>query len=190
MRGAVLLVTWTLAGCVRDPVESICPEVGEGALVVTEIRGPQSPDDALGPWIEIYNATNATVDLEGTRIRFRRNDGASEVPVLVRRGVTVGAGGYVVLGLFDDGLMPEHVDYGFAGDHRASWLSAATIDVESCGQLIDRTRYDSLPRMGSRALETLPPDATANDLPDSWCTIDTMVGASYPGSPGLENVCP
>lgn len=191
MRVAVLIVTCALAGCVRDPVESICPEVGEGALVVTELRGTQSPDDAEGPWVELYNATSSPVDLAGTRIRFRRNDGSSEIPVLVRRALVVQPGEYTVLGMFTDGITPDHVDYGFALDYNASWLAAATIDVESCGVLIDRARYDSLPRMGSRSLATMPPDANANDLPESWCTDEMMSGAIYPGTPGEpNNACP
>ena len=48
-------VVCLLGACARDPVEAICPDVSEGALVVTEVRGPQSPDDADGPWVELFN---------------------------------------------------------------------------------------------------------------------------------------
>ena len=32
-----------LAGCTREPAEAICPEAGNGAIVVTEVRGDQDP---------------------------------------------------------------------------------------------------------------------------------------------------
>jgi hypothetical protein len=173
-----------VVGCARDPVDAICPDVSEGALVVTEIRGPQ--DDQNGPWIELFNATSGSIDLEGTRVRFRKKDGSSEIPIIVRRSVTVGAGEYAVLGLFLDGEQPAHVDYGFQDDFNASWLSAAAIDVESCGNLIDRATYDSLPDVGTFELGTDPPDAEANNLPTSWC-----IDPASAGTPGEANpACP
>lgn len=183
MRAALLLL---LVGCTRDPVEAICPAVSEGALVVTEIRGPQ--DDQNGPWIELFNASGSSIDLEGTKIRFRKKDGSSEVPVLVRRSVTVAADDYVVLGLFSDLDIntPAHIDYGFADDFNATWLSAAAVDVESCGTLIDRATYDALPDVGTFELGTMPPDADANNLSTAWCFDPQSAG-----TPGEANTpCP
>lgn len=178
------LVVVGLIGCARDPVPAICPDVSEGALVITEIRGPQ--DDRDGPWIELFNASSGSVDLEGTRIRFRRKDGSSEIPVLVRRSLPVAAGDYVVLGLFFDAEVPAHVDYGFLDDFDATWLSAAAVDVESCGTLIDRAIYDALPDVGTYSLGTQPPDAEANNLPTAWCFDPTAAG-----TPGAANIaCP
>lgn len=188
MRAALVLL---LVGCARDPVEAICPPVSEGALVVTEIRGPQRPEDRDGPWIELFNATNAAVDLEGTKIRFRKKDGSSEIPVLVRRSLPVAAGEYSVLGLFFDidvvaDQTPPHADYGFRDDFDASWLDAAAVDVESCGTLIDRATYDALPDVGTFELGTMPPDADANNLATSWCFDPASAG-----TPGEANTpCP
>ena len=89
-----------LVGCARDPVEAICPQVSEGALVITEIRGPQ--DDENGPWIELFNASGGSVDLAGTKIRFRKKDGPSEIPVLARRPPVVTAAHHVAPGPLAD----------------------------------------------------------------------------------------
>ena len=186
MRAVLLLM---LVGCARDPVEAICPQVSEGALVITEIRGPQ--DDENGPWIELFNASGGSVDLAGTKIRFRKKDGSSEIPVLVRRSLVVTAEDYVVLGLFADiditaDQTPPHVDYGFADDFSGSWLAAAPVDVESCGALIDRATYDTLPDVGTFELGTMPPDADANNLSTSWCFDPQSAG-----TPGEANTpCP
>src|SRR2546422_10093592 len=92
-------------GCVRDPAPAECPDVGVGELVLTELRGPQSGTDTLGTWVELYNAGARAVDLRGTKLRFRKQDGSSETDVIVRRSLASAPGAYVVLGLFpDDGL--------------------------------------------------------------------------------------
>ena len=180
--------------CTRDPEEALCPDVGAGALIVTEVRGPQMPADAVnGEWVELYNASGATVDLIGVRVRFRRKDGSSEIPVIVRENVEVAAGAYAVLGLFlNDGTRPAHVDYGFASDFTESWLSAAAIDVESCGTRIDRATYDALPRMGTFSFSgNAPLDSNMNDDLRLWCTNAAMTGTTYPGSPRAANPpCP
>jgi hypothetical protein len=182
------------AGCARDPEEARCPEVAVGGLIVTEVRGPQTPvDPNNGEWIELFNASGATLDLEGIRVRFRRKDGSTEVPILVRESVPVAAGEYVVLGLFlNDATRPAHVDYGFASDFTGAWLGAAAIDVESCGTRIDRSTYDALPRTGSFSFTgAKPPEPNDNDDLRNWCTNDAMVGAVFPGSPQQANPpCP
>jgi hypothetical protein len=186
VRGRGLFLSLCLTACARDPVEAVCPAIVEGDLVVSEVRGPQSPDDANGPWVELFNATGTSIDLEGIKVRFRRKDGSSEIPILVRRSLVVAGGEYVVLGLFTDGQQPDHVDYGFLDDFAGSWLAAAAIQIDTCGQRVDVAVYDVLPGTGTFSLGIDPPDSTSNDLPASWCT-DPM----SPGTPGAANaVCP
>ena len=178
--------------CTRDPVEAVCPSIPEGALVITEIRGPQSPADNDGPWVELYNASASTIDLAGIEVRFRHKDGSGEIPILVRRTQTVAAGEYVVLGLFldDDPNKPTFVDYGFADDFAASgtssWLPAAAIQVDSCGERIDAMQYDVLPKTGTYSLGVMPPNDTDNDLSASWCTDSTPAGTPR----AANNACP
>jgi hypothetical protein len=194
MRRWLLALGSLAAGCAREPEDALCPELAAGALVVTEVRGPQTPADAgNGEWIELYNASGGEVDLIGLRVRFRRKDGSSEVAILVRDHLPVAAGGRAVLGLFlDDATRPAHVDYGFAVDFTESWLAAAAIDVESCGRRIDRAIYDLLPKQGTFALSgSGEPSAAANDDPGSWCTDASTAGSVFPGSPRQPNPpCP
>ncbi|NVB84863.1 MAG: lamin tail domain-containing protein [Kofleriaceae bacterium] len=174
----------TAAGCTRDPAPAECPDVAVGDLVVTEFRGPQSPDDALGTWVELYNASGASIDLEGTKLRFRKKDGSSEVPVIVRRSLPVAAGAYVVLGLVpDDATRPSHIDYGFSSDFHVGFLAAAAVDVEACGERIDRATYDVLPKTGTYSLGVTPPTADANDVPANWCTNATSEGTPKQANP-------
>ncbi len=185
MRIAGSIVLCLLAGCTRDPETRECPDVASGGLVVTEVRGPQDSEDNNGPWIELFNASGTAIDLEGTKVRFRRKDGSDEVPILVRRAVTVNAGEYVVLGLFDDPERPEFADYGFANDFRETWLAAAAVDVETCGERIDVSTYDVLPGSGTFSFGGAP-DSDQNDDLSQWCT-----DLSSLGTPGAANIpCP
>jgi hypothetical protein len=190
VRGVGLIVLIAASACTREPAEAVCPPLSPGQLVVTEIRGSQDPEDTWGSWLELYNASGRAVDLAGLQLRFRREDGSAEIPVLVRRSLEVAPGGYAVLGLFDDADPPPHVDYGFLGDDRGGWLAAAAIDVEACGAQIDRASYGPLPARGSYSLGGAP-DAERNDLPTSWCTDATQIGPACPGTPGVRNIgCP
>jgi hypothetical protein len=174
-----------LAACVREPVDAVCPDVVEGDLVVTEVRGDQDPDDLDGEWIEVFNAAAGSVNLEGLKVRFRDRGGANEVSILVRRALVVAPGEYVVLGLVLDTDRPAHIDYGFLDDYTGDWKSAAAIDLESCGARIDLVTYDALPDVGTYSLGG-EPDAETNNLPSSWCFDATPFGT--PGA--ANNACP
>ena len=178
----VLGLSLCLLGCARDPAPAVCPHVVAGDLAVTEIRGKQSPADALGQWIELANTTGATIDLEGIMLRIRQKDGTNEADPIVRRSLPLAAGGYAVLGLFEDTALPAHVDYGFAGDFQESWLASAAIDIDACGTLIDRAAYDSLPTTGTYSLGGAP-SADRNDLSPSWCTNPSAAGSPQQANP-------
>lgn len=191
-RGLLVLgIALGATGCVRDPADGACPALGDGDLVVTEIGGPQTGMDTLQPWLELYNASGASVDLLGVKVRFRRPDGSSETDTIVRSSVIVAAGDYAVLGLSPDGQLEPYIDYGISVDFHASWPSAAAVDVEVCNTRIDRIQYTSLPRAGTYSLGTRPPTAEANDLPAMWCTDTTINVGSFPGTPQKANTaCP
>jgi hypothetical protein len=181
---ATVFVTAT-TGCTRDPVGE-CPAIAPGDLLITEFRGEQSPEDTLGVWVEIFNASPSTIDLEGLKVRFRKKDGSSEVPILVRRSLQVTPGSYVVLGLVpDDATRPAYIDYGFVADFKMEYLPAAAVDLETCGERIDRAVYDQLPDVGTYSYGGAL-DADSNDIPAMWCT-----NTSPPGTPQQANpTCP
>lgn len=173
-------------GCTRDPATE-CVDLAPGDLVVTEFRGEQDPEDSLGIWVELYNASGDEIDLAGIKVRFRKKDGSDEVPILVRRSISVAPGAYAVLGLVPDtGERPSYIDYGFSDDFDRTYLPAAAVDVEMCGERIDRAVYDVLPKTGTYSFGGSPPDATNNDIPAMWCT-----NASSAGTPKMANPpCP
>lgn len=178
----VVAMALAAVACTREPMAE-CPAIDPGALVITEFRGPQNPEDTLGPWVEMHNTTSGTLDLEGLKVRFRKVDGSGEVPIIVRRSVTVAAGGYVVLGLVSDEFdRPTHIDYGFGDDFRQTFLATAAVDVESCGERIDRARYENLPKTGTYSFGGTP-SADNNDVLTMWCANATSSGTPQEANP-------
>ncbi|HKA86491.1 MAG TPA: hypothetical protein VKE22_02460 [Haliangiales bacterium] len=177
--------------CARDPADDACPDVRAGELVVTEIRGDQAgTTDQLGQWIEMYNASARHLDLSGLTVLLRKIDGGSHARIIVRAPTLgVDAGHYVVLGGFASSL-PAYVDYGYLLDFSSNLYTAAAIDVDACGTLVDRVVYRSLPTQGTWAFDgRRTPDATANDDERAWC-VDAA-GTGHPGTPRAGNApCP
>lgn len=193
-----------LAACERPLEPAICPPIGAGDLVISELRGAQSGNniDNQGQWIEVYNASGGEVDLRGLELLLRRPDGSDEGRILVRRTLTVAAGDRVVLSFFPDASHPAHTDYGwypdFVGSDREarSLFDTGVVDLLGCDDLrIDRVIIPDLPSTGTWSLGVEPPDAAANDTSTSWCpdlTDDADPNTlGLPGTPGASNPpCP
>jgi hypothetical protein len=205
-----VLAVSVLAACVREPVEEICPPVGPGDLVISEIRGDQTAaeDIAGGQWIEIYNASSSMVDLYGLHIRLRRVDGSDEDRIIIRRdGVMIGAGGFAVIGLGSDAARLPFMAYGAGTDTGADIFTSAAIDIRGCGDVeIDVTQYTGLTRAGTLSVHGgTPPAADTNDdanpsceawcdpiaeVTPPWCIDDVPdiagVRIGTPGAPNLD----
>jgi hypothetical protein len=193
-----VILAFVVAGaCSRDPVEVPCPDVVAGDLVVTEIRGAQSPEPGYGEWIELYNRSASDIDLTGLRVSLTRLvDGTAAASFILRGGASTGvaAGGYFVLGRFPPGEEPDHVQYGYAADYDGELPSGAAVDVHACGELIDRMIYRSLPGEGTYSLSGAidPPEGGENDTEDAWC-VDLTEDDDTPtmgirGTPGRKNI--
>ena len=197
-RLALLLAAIPIAACTSDLEPEICPGVGVGDLVITEVRGNQS--GTYGEWIELFNAGGAAVDVR-TISRSGSLPSSLRSPTWrPRRSTTVAAGDYAVLGAFPDAQRPAHVDYGWHPDGLNSDGSISHLpdggaaDVTACGVTIDRVVWNDLPADGTYSLGLAPPDAAGNDVMAAWCadTIDDdPVAPGLPGTPGVSNPpCP
>jgi hypothetical protein len=187
------------SACTAELEPEVCPTVGVGDLVVTEVRGNQ--DDALGEWIELANVSGATIELRGLHLDVRKLDGSGADRYVVRRSVTVAAGARVVLGSFT--TPPAYVDYGWhpdglgAGGAIAHLPDGGALDVSACDVTIDRVVWNDLPGYGTYSLGGVP-DANANDPASAWCvdappppTNPDDPPPPAPGTPGEDNVsCP
>ena len=190
--GGALAILLGLQGCDRELEPEICPAVGAGDLVLTELRPEQSGGgaDVDGAWIELYNASGGSVDLRGLELELSTAAGDRGV-VLVRSTVTVAAGQRAVLSYRPADRLPAFADYGWypdfidsSGNPRDLWPAGA-VELRACGERIDHMTYDALPDVGTYSLGSDPPDAAANDDAAAWCD------AAAPGTPGESNPpCP
>lgn len=172
----------------------LCPPALAGELVVSEIRPEQG--GTFKQWIELYNASGLTLDLEGTIIDVLSIDGGTHLRLLVRRPLELAAGEYVALGEDTDATRAEYLGYGFGGDFEQNGTAkdlptSGAITVTACGDEIDRVVFEGLPDEGTYTLGTVPPDADANDDDASWC-VDTTPSEDttelgLPGTPGAAN---
>lgn len=181
------------AACATDPVDEVCPSVGPGDLVITELRGDQR--DARGEWIELANVGTATVELRGLQLGLRQLDGSSPNLIVIRRALTVDPGARVVLGSFPDDARPAEITYGWHPDLLASDGSvqhlpdSGAVDVSACGLVIDRVVWNDLPSAGTYSLGLEPPDAVGNDPVAAWCANPSAPDGA--GTPGMMNPpCP
>ena len=180
------VLTLPLFACERDPLGVDCPEVSVGGLVITEVRGDQDGGaDDQGEWIELFNASGATIDLVGLRLVMKTLNGSSEEDFTIRGPLSVPNSGYATFGRFPEGEEPPHISYGYATELDTGINTTGAIEVIACGIEIDQVVYQTLPGAGTLAFDgSLAPDATANDSEANFCVDATDAGE---GSPQQEN---
>ncbi len=187
-------------GCITPQETELCPAVGVGELVVTEVRGDQS--GLLGQYVEIYSASASAIELRGLHVVVRgpRKPAVPAEPdarmivgrIVVRRALTIAPGDRVVLAGLPPTSAPPEIDYAWQPDFLASGdaknLPAADgeVELEACGDVIDHVAWTALPGEGTYSLGLAIPDAAANDDDAAWCTNATITG-----TPGESNpTCP
>lgn len=198
-----LALVATLTACIREPLDDDCPLIAEGALVLTEIRGPQT--GSYPQWFEFYNASDAAIPVRGVRVQFTDNVGDKSFAFFLRDADLIAEpGDYLVIGGGSLGLYP-YLDYDYTPDHHSSTkgnedvaaalYSGGTLELSTCGQTIDRVAFALAPQ-GTLALDgSAPPDAATNDRSkEGWCFDTTSMGpikGVLNGTPGEANpVCP
>jgi len=174
------------------------PTPGAGSIVITEImKDPSFVPDASGEWIEIFNTTAQTIDIEGWTLR----DDDIDAHVLDNggSGILIPAGQYRVLGINGNPATNGGVALHYVW---SNFLLANSADevvlVDGGGLEIDRVAYLSTapwPSTPGRALNLKSGvlDASANDDPLNWCSASSTISGtnSDRGTPNLaNNSCP
>ena len=162
-----------------------CP--GEGELVITEIlKDPSKVTDGNGEWFEIYNTTEAALDLQGCTLR---DDGTDSH--VITSSVPIAGTSYVVLGTNAD----EGTNGGVTVGYEYSGISLANGDDEVVivcgGVIVDWVGYTdaAFPDLVGTAmqLDASSFDMGANDNGANWCPATAPFGAGDLGTPGAAN---
>jgi len=168
-----------------------------GLLVITEFQAdPGLVGDDVGEYFEVYNTSNALVDIRGWTFR---DDGSNSVTVESDVPLVVEANSYFVFGksieTAENGGIS--VDYAYGGSFILS-NGEDEIVLEASGLLVDSVAYTADWDVVKGFAYSLSPgflNATDNDAMDNWCYASTEynVGESSTdyGTPGAENdPCP
>src|SRR4051794_9111526 len=98
-----------------------CADIGAGDLVISEIfadygapAGSSGADDGK-EWFEIYNASDAPIDLEGLTITHSKPDDTMAHQHDMA-SLTIAAGDYAVLADVDPQFVTGFIDYGYGPD--------------------------------------------------------------------------
>ncbi len=200
-------------GACTDPAPDPCAAMlAEGELVISEIMtdAPKGRE-----WIEIYNASERDIPIEGLVVAYARERGSSGNSHRIEgAGATLPPGAFFTIGMVQDEARPPYVNYGLGDALGTSGLtnSRGILQLQCGGTLVDEVEYGweedgqpVEPRGASFNLNgEFTPDAATNDERTSWCltleqelfTYDPNLpdNRGTPGSPnppcGGENVDP
>jgi hypothetical protein len=168
-----------------------------GEIVINEImQNPDAQFDSEGEWFEIYNASGATLDLDGCRVLSGSSTGDDEFTIA---GLPeMAPGDYFVFARSP--LFGGTSDYVYNG---AINLNNSTDDLEircvtSSGfeQQIDFVAWDDGitfpdPMGASMNLDLFSRDTLSNDFGSNWCLGNSPYYLTDQGTPGLPNrACP
>ena len=189
-RDADDFVDYTPVPCSADK----CPEdLVEGDLIVTEVMyNPDLCSDSDCEWIEVYNASGGSVNLDGLTIEDEGGSTGS-----IGSDAVIAAGDYAVLAASDgDG-------WGYTTVTPDGWWNVSGflnqsgdivyLKVDSTAKTIDATASwaddDDAPGAGiSWQLDPSTMTPSGNDSASNWCASTSSIETDEYGTPGAANV--
>lgn len=188
---------------IPDPNMNMGSNVNPGDIIVTEIMyDPSStpgPGDADGEWIELYNTTNADIDINGFIIQD--NNPTSHTIVSIG-AVIVPANGYAVVGKNADSTANGGVTMVYGSSQMPGFNNSGdAVEILDPNMVqIDIVDYTQagFPDPSGASIQLNPGvldanlNATSNDTPGNWCESTTQWAGSANdlGTPGAANSCP
>jgi len=169
-----------------DPVMGI-DDVIVGDLVITELMyDPNVCSDSFCEWVELYNASEFQIDLEGLRLQDNNLNQTGTIDI----SLVVDPDSYVWLGRgpSDSWGYGEMAD-AYYGPNPAYNNSSDRVVILNNNVILDET-HDYTDGAGAGISLQLDPnmiDADANDLATNWCYSTVDFGDGDLGSPGAPN---
>ena len=155
------------------------------ALVINEIMYNSPGGDE--EWIELYNGTGASVDLENWKIL---DSDAGHSPIIIPAGYSIADSGFFTIEIATSGDFPFTPDYDGSGNFQLNNGGDVVRIYNADGILMDIVTYDdsdpwpSEPDGDGPTLALIDP-ASDNSLPESWAASE-----QDGGTPGAINFPP
>ncbi len=187
MRWPVVLV---LSAC--SPPSSTCAQpIAAGELVVSELFASYqgSGGDAGHQWLELYNASDRSLELAGVELVHVRADGTTAKHRIGSLAIAPHA--YATLGDAAPGALAPFLDYGY-GDELGTFAPAGrgTLALRCGSTEISAIAYGPSTSGRSRELTAAaPPSAALASDPASWCDAITELTPGNFGTPRAASDC-
>ena len=181
--------------CAAGSCVAASNKLAEGALVITEIHvDPSAVTDAVGEWVEVYNPSDADVNLAGLVLR----DKSTSYKIPTDAPVMLKAKQRATLGLNADSKVNGGVT------HLAAYTKLALGNSSTGGlfrienadaSLVDQVAWQNTKAkegwpgtLVGRSLQLAPDalDAKLNDVGSNWCVTTATFGGGDSGTPGKE----
>ncbi len=184
-------------GCgpgVPAPPEQACASLAAGDLVVTEFMADPAGADAGKQYIEIYNATDRTVDLAGLTLFQSMSDGSRLNTTGLQSGAIPTHGYYVVGDAGSDAqARPAYLSHGYGSELGALRHETGKLGLRCAATVITEVTYSRVTAGRARALDgARTPSSADAQFPVNWCDATEPLDALAPvgenfGSPGAPN---
>lgn len=168
-----------------------CSGHDAGEIVITEFLANPEGTDTGKEYLELYNATDEDMNLQGFTLSVGKGDDSKPLTHLFKSWV-VPARGYVSLGDSREGVVGPKVDYSYGNSVGSLPNEAGQIRI-LCGDLvIDEVRYTQSNSGKARILSGhQEPSSSANDAESNWCDAKDRFDEMNFGSLGQKNAwCP
>ncbi len=179
-------------------------QVAAGSIVVSEFMvKPKTVTDAFGEWVEVYNATDNTIDINGWTLA---DMGTNKHVIKSANGLKVLPHGYRVLAINGDATVNGGVNVDYVYSNFTLSNTADSIIIQWNGQVIDQVNYAmhnppqgkgfDLVEGHSTSLDPGLLSADANDDESGWCVAKKIwsgskgdYGTPGKGNPSCANPC-
>ncbi len=158
-------------------------DIGPGDILISELMAnPAAVSDTNGEWFEIYNTTNATIDLNGLSLR---DNGSNQHTINTANSLLINPGDYFVLGRSGDNTN----NGGYSADYVYNNFSLANttdaIILEVGATTIASLLYDS-PLFGTAGNSVEWNNSSFSLTPDTLSYGDGDIGS--PGEKGSTDL--
>jgi len=158
----------------------------DAGIVITEIMpNPGAVSDSYGEWIEIYNTTDSTIDIEGWMIK----DAGSDEHVISNdaMSILVVPGDYFILArngneALNGGLVADYAYTGFT-------LSNSEDEIilnDSSGAIVDEVHYTNAWIFGNGIAMEIHDLESNNNVAENWYASTVQYGDGDYGTPGTD----
>jgi predicted extracellular nuclease len=169
--------------------DTAAPAMPDSIIFNEIMQNPGVVSDGNGEWFELFNSTDADIDIDGWTVA---DNGSDDFVINNGGSLTIPAGGFVVLGNNSD--INSNGDVNVAYQYSGMFLGNSSDELvllDTDLAEIDRVEWDNgstFPDPSGASMALIDP-ILDNNSGASWCTAGSVFGDGDSGTPGQLNDC-